>query len=71
MLGRRFFSHMPPKRPGSGIQWYPIPVGLGVACVGLVQFYKVYTREKEERQIGDGENTRPKKRQRIRPDGPW
>lgn len=28
------------------IKWYPIPVGLGIGFLGLVQFYKVNEREK-------------------------
>lgn len=57
----------------SKIQWYQIPVGLGIGFLGLVQFYKVSAREQEKREREDGlEGTRtPKKRPRIRPDGPW
>ena len=51
---------------GSRIRWYPIPVGLGVGFLGLVQVYKVYSREQEQKV----ENARPKRR-RVRPDGPW
>ncbi|KAH6840998.1 phosphatidylserine decarboxylase-domain-containing protein [Chaetomium sp. MPI-CAGE-AT-0009] len=75
--GRRPFSQQS-QRPradskvhDSKIRWYPIPVGLGVGFLGLVQFYKVYTRE-QEKQAEDGEpGQRPKKRPRVRPDGPW
>lgn len=56
------------------IQWYQIPVGLGIGFLGLLQFYKVSEREKariaEEAQDGE-KQTRPKKRERIRPTGPW
>lgn len=75
--GRRPFSqqsHRPradSKVHDSKIHWYPIPVGLGVGFLGLVQFYKVYTRE-QEKETEDGEpGQRPKKRPRVRPDGPW
>ncbi|KAK4150394.1 phosphatidylserine decarboxylase proenzyme 1, mitochondrial [Chaetomidium leptoderma] len=75
--GRRPFSqqsHRPradSKVQDSKIRWYPIPVGLGVGFLGLVQFYKVYTRE-QEKQAEDGDlEQRPKRRQRVRPDGPW
>jgi hypothetical protein len=76
VFSRRAFSQQPPKRPTpeSKIQWYPIPVGLGVGFLGLVQFYKVYTREQEKDKAAedDGEpGTHPKNRRRIRPDGPW
>jgi phosphatidylserine decarboxylase len=55
------------------IQWYQIPVGLGIGFLGLVQFYKVSSRERERLEMEDGQDgTRtPKKRARIRPDGPW
>lgn len=72
------------------IKWYPIPVGLGIAFLGLGQAYRVNEREKAKRRednssefgyvkiSGDGEieggvdkEGRPRKRQRIRPTGPW
>lgn len=56
------------------MQWYPIPVGLGIGFLGFVQFYKTQAREKErlEREAADEEpGVRPKKRPRVRPDGPW
>ncbi|KAH6626814.1 phosphatidylserine decarboxylase-domain-containing protein [Chaetomium sp. MPI-SDFR-AT-0129] len=74
--GRRPFSqqsHRPradSKVNGSKLRWYPIPVGLGVGFLGLVQFYKVYRREQEKQEDGEP-GQRPKKRPRIRPDGPW
>jgi phosphatidylserine decarboxylase len=74
--GRRPFSqqsHRPKadsKVQDSKFRWYPIPVGLGVGFLGLVQFYKVYTRE-QEKQAEDDELERPKRRRRVRPDGPW
>ena len=60
------------------IQWYPIPVGLGIGFLGLVHFYKTQARERErlEREAaaadgGDPGSGPPKKRPRVRPDGPW
>ncbi len=84
-LSRRCFSQQPPKRPrfssrlrtalkNSHIQWYQIPVGLGIGFLGVVQFYKVTRREREkqEQESQDREAaTRPQKRPRIRPNGPW
>jgi phosphatidylserine decarboxylase len=81
----RQFSQQSPKRPrfssrlrtalrNSKIQWYQIPVGLGIGFLGLVQFYKVTTREREkqrEAEAGAEPGALPKKRARIRPDGPW
>lgn len=71
---RRLFSQQPPKRPkpSGKIEWYPIPIGLGIGFLGLVQFYKIYSREKEPEDGEDGEpGSKPKKRPRIRPEGPW
>ncbi|CAP73850.1 uncharacterized protein PODANS_2_12050 [Podospora anserina S mat+] len=76
LFGQRSFSqqsHRPKadsKVNDSKIRWYPIPVGLGVGFLGLVQFYKVYSREKEPQENGEPEK-KPKKRPRVRPDGPW
>ncbi|KAI5867182.1 phosphatidylserine decarboxylase [Durotheca rogersii] len=55
------------------VQWYPIPVGLGIGFLGLVQLYKTQSREKErlDREAGDAEAPSPKRRPRVRPDGPW
>lgn len=64
------------------VDWAPIPVGLGVAFLGAVQFYRVRERERKRREEdylesdSDGESkvedrSRPKKRKRIRPSGPW
>ena len=66
------------------IQWKPIPVGLGIAFLGAVQFYRVRERERrrqyleEEDQDAEGNHhdgeenkDRPRKRKRIRPSGPW
>lgn len=75
------------------VTWYPIPVGLGIACIGLLQIYKVSTREDKQQaqqtpaaqaqqaeadasQQGSqatnpDETKKPKRRPRVRPDGPW
>lgn len=63
-------------------QWgRPVPIGLTIAALGGLQFYRVSSRERaraeEERQLAeDGASEtdsqgRPKKRPRIRPSGPW
>ncbi|KFA64705.1 hypothetical protein S40285_05269 [Stachybotrys chlorohalonatus IBT 40285] len=81
----RYFSSSSGKRPrfsqrlgealrNSKITWYHIPVGVGIGFLGLVQFYRVTAREAEKQreleEIPDGTRT-PKRRPRIRPDGPW
>lgn len=59
------------------MQWHPIPIGLGIGLLGVMQFYKVYTRDRDEKRQAAAEGTepgqagKPKKRRRIRPDGPW
>lgn len=56
----------------SKITWYQIPVGLGIGFLGLVQFYKVSSRERERQQEQEQDGVRsPKPRPRVRPDGPW
>ena len=58
------------------IKWYPIPVALGIAFLGLGHLYRVNEREKakrvdEEREYDDESTGRPRRRERIRPTGPW
>jgi phosphatidylserine decarboxylase len=56
------------------IRWYNIPVGLGIAFLGLGQFYRVTQREKQRRLEENAEKDsqgRPKKRPKIRHSGPW
>lgn len=65
------------------IQWKPIPVGLGIAFLGAVQFYRVRERERRRQYLEDDQDAegnhhdgeenhdKPRKRKRIRPSGPW
>jgi phosphatidylserine decarboxylase len=60
------------------VKWYPIPVGLGIGFLGFVQLRRIQRRAEAERQgqvdSSDAEyhdTTKPKKRKRIRPSGPW
>ncbi|OJJ45697.1 hypothetical protein ASPZODRAFT_133556 [Penicilliopsis zonata CBS 506.65] len=57
------------------IEWYPIPVGLGIGLLGLLQFYKSQRKEKErlEREAAGEvwQDGKPPRRERIRPSGPW
>jgi len=67
---------------GTPIKWKPIPIGLGIAFLGGLQFYRVQAREnarqaeEDKRSAEEGGSDRdsegrPKKRKRIRPSGPW
>lgn len=70
----RFSQRLAEALRNSKIQWYQIPVGLGIGFLGLVQFYKVSSREREKQQNAEngefGEGT-PAKRPRVKLEGPW
>ncbi|KAL8675576.1 MAG: hypothetical protein Q9168_000088 [Polycauliona sp. 1 TL-2023] len=59
------------------VEWRPIPVTLGIAFLGAIQFYRVRRREQakedEEREQEERQQQshKPAKRKRIRPSGPW
>lgn len=65
-----FWSKLGPALDKTKIEWYTIPVGLGIAFLGFTQFWKVRKAEQErqERESVDGDVP---PRQRIRPSGPW
>ncbi|XXH00463.1 tau 95 subunit of transcription factor TFIIIC [Hypoxylon texense] len=70
----RFGSRLRSALRDTKVRWYPIPVGLGIGFLGFVQFYKTQAREKEriEQEASEFDGAaRPRRRQRIRPDGPW
>ncbi|KAF7538892.1 hypothetical protein G7Z17_g12547 [Cylindrodendrum hubeiense] len=70
----RFSQRLGEAMRNTKIQWYQIPVGLGIGFLGLVQFYKVSAREQEKQREIQGtfdDGALPKRRPRIRPDGPW
>jgi phosphatidylserine decarboxylase len=62
------------------IKWEPIPIALGIGFLGAFQLYRIQRREKHT-QAGANKDLpdevtvdpqgRPKKRERIRPSGPW
>ena len=66
---------------GTKIEWYWLPATAGIAFVGGLQSYRVYStardkREEEEEaslysEEGEEDGKRPKKRKRIKPSGPW
>lgn len=53
------------------IEWKPIPIGLGIAFLGVLQFARVSQRESEHDVQTEGDGKRPPKRQRIYPTGGW
>lgn len=72
-----FSSRLRTALSNTKVQWYPIPVGVGIGFLGLAQFYRVQQREKARHQADledaeyNAEPGKPKKRHRIRPSGPW
>ncbi|PFH56198.1 hypothetical protein XA68_16910 [Ophiocordyceps unilateralis] len=61
----RFSSRLGEALRRNKIQWYQIPIGLGIAFLGILQFNKVVTRELET----EAEQQKP--RSKARPEGPW
>jgi len=58
------------------VEWYPIPVGLGIGLLGVLHFYKSQRAERERAlQESAGEEWenggRPPRRPRIVPSGSW
>ena len=65
------------------IQWYWLPATAGIAFIGGLQSYRMYAtardqrREMEEQEEEEREGSmyseggRPKRRKRVKPDGPW
>ena len=86
-----FSSRLRTALRNTKVQWYPIPVGLGIGFLGLAHLYRLNQRrvtdeeDEEDRAYlkstghsnGDKpaeeheDGRRPKRRKRIRPDGPW
>ncbi|KAI9373106.1 phosphatidylserine decarboxylase-domain-containing protein [Aspergillus egyptiacus] len=59
------------------VEWYPIPVGLGIGLLGILHYYKSQRNERirQEREAeATGESfdfSKPPSRPKIRPSGPW
>ena len=51
------------------MDWKPIPIGLGIALLGFIQFFRV--RARESIKEGESDGPRPPKRERTRPSGGW
>ena len=72
---RGFGSRLRSALRKTKVEWYPIPVGLGIGLIGLLQYYKSQRAERlriEREESGEAwELGRPPPRPRIRPSGPW
>ncbi|KAG8624448.1 hypothetical protein KVT40_007515 [Elsinoe batatas] len=71
-----FGSRLRHALSGTKIEWKPIPIGLGIAFLGGLQFYRIQAREterlaREEEEDALENGQRPQRRPRIRPSGPW
>lgn len=65
-------TRLGPALGSKRIEWYWIPASAGIAFLGGVQFYKVYSREEAKKELDDSDDgRRPRKRDRVRPSGPW
>lgn len=58
------------------VEWYPIPVGLGIGLLGLLHFYKSQRSERDRSVKDPGEEewqggARPPRRPRVVPTGSW
>lgn len=58
------------------VEWYPIPVGLGIGLLGLLHFYKSKRSDRDRlarESAGEdwGEGVRPPRRPRVVPSGSW
>ncbi|KAF2277185.1 phosphatidylserine decarboxylase [Westerdykella ornata] len=64
-----FRSRLNSALKNTKIEWKPIPIALGVTFLGAFQLYRIQRREKHI-QSNEGADI-PRKRERIRPSGPW
>ncbi|OJD18485.1 phosphatidylserine decarboxylase [Emergomyces pasteurianus Ep9510] len=69
-----FWSRLRTAMGNTRVEWYPIPVGLGIGFLGFVQFFRSKKAEKERleregsEEDGYGDVSR---RTKVRPSGPW
>lgn len=73
-----FNSRLGPALKRTKLEWYWIPATAGIAFLGGVQFYRVYTRQQARREEEEHEEweehepgKKPKRRKRTKPSGPW
>ncbi|KAI9651790.1 MAG: phosphatidylserine decarboxylase 1 [Trizodia sp. TS-e1964] len=72
----RFGSRLRTALRNTKVEWYSIPVGLGIGFLGFTQIYKRHRKENENRTSSqrhgdDNPQDRPEDRAQIRPTGPW
>ena len=72
-----FRSRLNSALKNTKVKWEPIPIALGIGFLGAFQLYRIQRREKHTQSEAEREeeetdfNGKPKKRERIRPSGPW
>lgn len=75
-----FRSRLNAALKNTKIKWEPIPIALGIGFLGAFQLYRIQRREKHTDagankdlpdEVSVDSQGRPKKRERIRPSGPW
>lgn len=75
-----FRSRLNSALKNTKIKWEPIPIALGIGFLGAFQLYRIQRREKHTKaeanddlagDMGVDQQGQPRKRERIRPSGPW
>ncbi|KAI5788943.1 phosphatidylserine decarboxylase-domain-containing protein [Peziza echinospora] len=66
----RFSQRLREALSKTKIEWYPIPIGLGIGYLAFNHFRKIASKKYDDDGVNEGvENV--ERRKRIRPDGPW
>lgn len=72
-----FRSRLNSALKNTKVKWEPIPIALGIGFLGAFQLYRIQRREKHVQSEADRDDDagdssgKPRKRERIRPSGPW
>jgi hypothetical protein len=72
--GGRFWTRVRRALRATKVQWYPIPIGLGIAYVAFAHLRKMSERSWSSTTPRDGDDQRPSKvkdRDDVRIHGPW